>query len=140
MNAKTVGYIYLDTDDILEIHEDQLAKFGGSDGIRNRDGLESAVFQPQQTFGGNDLYPDVYIKAAVLAFGLAESQAFVDGNKRTALVAALTFLKVNGQQVPLAEERLYEAMIDIANHKLIKEKLAELFRDLVCEYNAKHDD
>ena len=118
MNAKTVGYIYLDTDDILEIHEDQLDKFGGSDGIRNRDGLESAVFQPQQTFGGNDLYPDVYIKAAVLAFGLAESQAFVDGNKRTALVAALTFLKVNGQQVPLAEERLYEAMIDIANHKL----------------------
>lgn len=77
------------------------------------------------------------MKAAVLAHGIAESQCFVDGNKRTALVAALTFLKVNGQNVPAAENRLYDAMMSIAKKEMAKEDLADLFRDLVVEFNAK---
>lgn len=139
MTIKVIGYIYLDEDDIKDIHSDQLAQFGGADGVRNPSGLSSAVGQPQAIYGGEDLYPDVFIKAAVLAYFIAESQAFVDGNKRTALVAALTFLKVNGQQVPPAEERLYEAMIAIANKTISKEELADLLRDLVCEFNAKQE-
>jgi death on curing protein len=140
MTIKVIGYIYLDEDDVVDIHNDQLAQFGGASGIRNRDALLSAVGQPQATFGTEDLYPDVYIKAAVLAYCIAESQIFVDGNKRTALVAALTFLKVNGQQVPDEEDRLYDAMIAIANKTMSKEDLADLLRDLVCEFNSKSED
>ncbi len=137
MTVKTIGYIYLDEDDVKAIHANQLAKFGGSDGLRSREGLESAIAQPQMTFGADDLYPDVYLKAAVLAYCIAESQIFIDGNKRTALVAALTFLKVNGHEVPAAEERLYEAMISIAKKSMTKEDLADLLRELVCEFNAR---
>lgn len=82
---------------------------------------------------------NVFIKAAVLAYCIAESQIFVDGNKRTALVAALTFLKVNGQNVPPAEERLYEAMMAIANKSMSKEELADLLRTLTIELNSKID-
>lgn len=139
MTIKVIGYIYLDEDDIKDIHNNQLAQFGGASGIRNPDALASTVGQPQATFGSEDLYPDVFMKAAVLAYFIAESQAFVDGNKRTALVAALTFLKVNGQQVPPADERLYEAMMAIANKTMSKEELADLLRELVCEFNAKQD-
>lgn len=137
MTMKTIGYVYLDEDDVIEIHSDQLSKFGGMDGLRSRDGLESAVAQPQMTFGTDDLYPDVFLKAAVLAYGIAESQVFVDGNKRTALVAALVFLKVNGHEVPPAEERLYEAMMAIAQKTMTKEDLADVLRELVCEFNAR---
>lgn len=139
MTIKVIGYIYLDEEDIKDIHNDQLAQFGGAGGIRNSGGLSSAVGQPQATYGAEDLYPDVFIKAAVLAYCIAESQVFVDGNKRTALVAALTFLKVNGQQVPPAEERLYEAMMAIANKTMSKEELADLLRELVCEFNTKQE-
>ena len=137
MTIKVVGYIYLDEDDVRAIHTDQLAQFGGSDGIRNHGGVLSAIAQPQASFGSEDLYPDVFIKAAVLAYGIAESQAFVDGNKRTALVTALTFLQVNGHEVPPADERLYEAMIAIAKKTMTKEDLVELFRDLVIEFNSQ---
>lgn len=68
---------------------------------------------------------------------IAESQAFFDGNKRTALVAALTFLKVNGQEVPHQEDRLYAAMIGIANKTVTKEDLADLLRNLVIEFNSR---
>lgn len=137
MNIKVIGYIYLDEDDIREIHTTQLAQFGGADGVRNAGALSSAVAQPQATFGSEELYPDVFIKAAVLAYCIAESQAFVDGNKRTALVATLTFLKVNGHEVPHQEERLYEAMIAIAKKTMTKEDLADLLRDLVIEFNSR---
>lgn len=137
MDSKIVGYIYLDEEDIIEIHRDQLTEHGGLSGIRNKAALNSAVSQPQATFGLEDLYEGLYLKAAVMAYFIAESQAFVDGNKRTALVAALTFLKVNGHSVPPDENRLYDAMIAIANKQMSKEELADLLRELVCDYNAR---
>ena len=137
MAINILGYIYLDEDDIKKIHTRQLVKFGGSDGLRSPEGLSSAVGQPQMTFGGDDLYPDVFSKAAILAYCLAENQVFVDGNKRTALVAALTFLKVNGYAVPPAEDRLYDAMIKIANKEMTKEQLSALLKELSEEFNSK---
>ena len=136
MDGKVIGYIYLDEEDVSEIHEDQLNEHGGMSGIRNRDALSSAVSQPQATFGSKDLYEDIYIKAAVLAYSIAESQIFIDGNKRAALASALTFLRVNGYQILPEEHRLYDAMIAIANKTMTKENLAKLFRDLVLEYQS----
>lgn len=71
MNIKVIGYIYLDEEDIRDIHTVQLAQFGGADGVRNAGSLSSAAAQPQATFGSEELYPDIFIKAAVLAYCIA---------------------------------------------------------------------
>jgi death-on-curing protein len=124
--------IYLTLNQVLMIHQSQLKAFGGSAGIRNREGLESATEQPKASFGGDDLYPTIFDKASVYAFHIAEAQAFVDGNKRTALHAAVTFLAVNGKPIGHSD-RLYEAMIAIAEKRLSRENLSDLFRELYIE-------
>ena len=121
---------YLSLDVVLEIHQRQLKEFGGSDGARNQSGLESAVETPKATFDGKDLYPSLFEKAAAYAFHIAEAQAFVDGNKRAALDVALTFLAINGYEIEAEEMELYDAMIAIAERKMTKEGLAQLFEKL----------
>lgn len=117
-------------DQIDTIHQDQLDAWGGMPGLRNENGLESAIAQPQNVYlyGGGDLYEI----AAAYAFHIAESQAYVDGNKRTGIQAALDFLEINGVDTsPLPEVAAYEAMINVATHKLDRAGLAELFRQLL---------
>jgi len=103
---------FLKLDDVLRIHARSLAEHGGSEGVRECGLVESAIASAKNTFyyGGGDLF-DV---ASAYAFHLAESQAFIDGNKRTATVAALVFLAQNGVYVRPAEWELYTAMIDVA--------------------------
>lgn len=121
---------YISLEVVLEIHQRQLKEFGGADGIRNRSGLEAAVESPKSTFDGKDLYPTIFLKAAAYAYHMAESQAFVDGNKRAALDVALTFLAINGFEIEDEQMELYEAMIAIAEKKMTKEQLAQLFERL----------
>lgn len=123
-----ISYISLEV--VLEIHKRQLKEFGGADGIRNQSGLEAAVEAPKSTFGGEDLYPSLFMKAAVYAFHMAESQAFVDGNKRAALDVALTFLAINGYVIEDEKMELYDSMIAIAEKRMSKEELALLFEKL----------
>lgn len=121
--------IFLTVDQVLEIHQMLLKAFGGSEGIRDHAGLASAIEQPKATYGGDDLYPTIFDKAAVYAFHIAESQAFVDGNKRTGLHAALTFLAVNGKPIPESED-LYDYMIGFATKEKTKEDFSEFLRNL----------
>ena len=86
---KFSGIIYLDNDIIIEIHKLQLEEHGGLAGVRDQGGLESAIAQPKASFGEDDLHPTIFDKAAAYAFYIAEAQALVDGNRRTALTAAL---------------------------------------------------
>ncbi|HZY72726.1 MAG TPA: type II toxin-antitoxin system death-on-curing family toxin [Edaphobacter sp.] len=119
---------FLSLDDILEIHRDQIERYGGELSIRDRGLLESAVAMPQQSFGGEYLHPDIFEMAAAYAFHLAENQAFVDGNKRTGLAAAYMFLALNGYRLIEQGERLYEAMIAVGTHRLDKSGLAQVLR------------
>ena len=80
---------FLALDEILEIHDDQIQRYGGDAGIRDRGLLESAIAMPQQSFGGQYLHKDIFEMAAAYAFHLAESQAFVDGSKRTGLAGRM---------------------------------------------------
>ena len=121
---------FLSLEEVLEFHQQQLAAYGGINGIRDQGLLESAVAMPQASFGGEYLHTDLFHMAAAYAFHLAENQPFLDGNKRTALMSALVFLDLNGYVVLDPVERLYEAMIAIANKQLDKEQLAELLREL----------
>src|SRR5262245_8163955 len=120
---------FLTLEQVEGLHRLALERHGGQDGVRDPAGLESAVMQPLNVwfYGQGDLF-DV---AAAYAFHIAQSQAFFDGNKRTGVAAALTFLEGNGVVVPQATAELHAAMIGIAERHLGKADLANLFRRLV---------
>jgi death on curing protein len=121
---------FLTLDEILEIHDDQIVRYGGDVGIRDRGLLESAIAMPQQSFGGQYLHKDIFEMAAAYAFHLAESQAFVDGNKRTGLAAAYMFLGLNGFRLIEQDDRLYDAMIAVGTRRMDKAGLARVLREL----------
>jgi len=121
---------FLDLEDVLDIHRGALDRFGGLDGIRDQGALEAAVAQPQMTFDGEYLHGDLFSMAATYAYHIAEAQAFVDGNKRAGLLAAVLFLDLNGFRLPEPEEVLYLAMLEIAERKMTKAQLANLLREL----------
>jgi death-on-curing protein len=121
---------FLSVDDVLSLHTDQLERYGGLPGVRDAGALEAAVEMPRATFGGEYLHSDLFSMAAAYAFHIAESQAFVDGNKRTGLNAALVFLLMNGWEVVDERGRLYDAMIAIAVRQLDKTGLAQLLQEL----------
>ena len=121
---------FLSVDDVLLLHEGQLARYGGGTGLRDPGLLDSAVAVPRATFGGRHLHADLFAMAAAYAFHIAQNQPFVDGNKRTGLAAALVFLDINGIAVADPDGRLYDAMIALAERRLDKEGLAALLREL----------
>ncbi len=118
---------FLTWDDVLCLHGRSLAEHGGSAGIRDRGLIESAIAQPRQDYfyGGADRFAI----AAGYAFHIAQALAFLDGNKRTAIAAALTFLNLNGITTRGHGDEIYEAMIAIAERRMDKPGLAALFRE-----------
>jgi death-on-curing protein len=88
---------YLSLGEVLTLHQRLLDQTGGGEGLRDLGALESAVAQPRVTFGGEDLYPDLPMKAAALGYSLIQNHPFVDGNKRVGHAAMETFLLLNGQ-------------------------------------------
>lgn len=110
------------------MHRLALAQHGGQDGVRDAAACESAVMQPLNVW----IYAqgDLFDMAAAYAFHLAEAQAFLDGNKRTGIAAALTFLRLNGETVPWHTDELYAAMIAMAERRMGKPELATLLRRL----------
>ena len=121
---------FLTVTDVLTIHEEQIETYGGIRGIRDEGLLESAVMMAQASFGGEFLHQNLFEMASAYAFHIAENQAFLDGNKRTALVAALVFLDINGCLIFDDEMKLYDAMIAIANREMDKYDLADLLKEL----------
>ena len=100
--------IHLTLDQVEVLHRRSLAEYGGLDGVRSSHQLAAAVGQPEQSAFGEDAYPTVAEKAAAYGFFIAEAQAFVDGNKRTAAAAMLTFLHVNGYDVDRTDDEIAE--------------------------------
>lgn len=118
--------IFLTLDEVRRIHARSLAEHGGSEGVRDLGLVESALASAKNTF--YYAHGDLVDVAASYAFHLAESQAFIDGNKRTGVAAALVFLAVNGAYAQPPQWALYSAMIDVAEKKKTKADLAEIFR------------
>ena len=83
--------------EVLEIHRDQIERHGGDAGLRDIGLLEAAAAIPQSSFGGEFLHGSLFEMAVAYAYHISENQPFVDGNKRTALGAALIFLELNGK-------------------------------------------
>ena len=95
--------LFLSLDEVLEIQEQQIAMYGGSSGIRDSAGLESAIATPQTTFGGEFLHRSIPAMAAGYLFHLCQNHPFVDGNKRVGANAAITFLLMNGWEPTFTE-------------------------------------
>jgi death-on-curing protein len=87
---------YLTREDLLDLHSYVVARYGGLMGIASQDRLKTILHTPHQTMFGVELYPDVYSKAAVLAYLIIKNHPFVSGNSGTALIALLRFLEING--------------------------------------------
>lgn len=111
---------------VMRAHRASLEAHGGLDGVRDAGAIEAAMASAQNVwfYGAGDLF-DI---AAAYAFHLAEAQAFLDGNKRTAVMCALTFLKVNGLYAPPNQTELYDAMIAISARRMDKAGLAAVLR------------
>jgi death-on-curing protein len=123
--------MFLTLEQVHRLHAIGLEDHGGSPGIRDPGFIESALASARNTFlygGGDD-----FEVAAAYAFHLAEAQAYLDGNKRVGIMAALTFLAMQGHRRSpdiAIQEQLYAAMIAIAKHELDKPGLAALLRKI----------
>lgn len=112
-------------DDILLLHQKSINDFGGSHGIRDNGLLESAIARPFQTFGGEELYPTIFEKAAALGESIIKNHPFIDGNKRTGVLAMLSLL-ISHQYLPTASsEDLYQIIINISTSAIIFEEVVE---------------
>jgi death-on-curing protein len=123
--------VYLSVDQVLLLHELQIEHFGGSPGLRDRGGLESAVARATMTFDGEDLYPDAAVKAAALMHSLVMNHPFVDGNKRVGVAAAEFFLQLNGFRLGASNKELEELTLSVARGELDAESLGIWFRQRV---------
>lgn len=112
---------------VLAYHDMQLAEHGGSTGVRDEGLLESALARPQNVAAYADDVPTLYRLAAAYAFGIARNHPFVDGNKRTALVAAIAFLERNGVAFAASQQEAYLTFYDLAAGKLSEEELTAWF-------------
>ncbi len=110
--------------DVLRMHELALERYGGGIGVRDAGGLDSAVHQPMASFGGEDLYPSIFSKAAALGYSLIRNHPFIDGNKRVGLMAVGLFLEINGQTLLASNEEAYAFTLSIAIGELDREEAA----------------
>ena len=120
--------LFLTVDQIELLHRRAIERFGGLSGTRDHNALESAVIQPRNVY--YYVHGDLHDVAAAYCFHIAEAQAFIDGNKRTAVAAALIFLEANGISTDFDSMPLNEAMIAIAEKRMNKTSLAALLRTL----------
>jgi death-on-curing protein len=118
---------YPTLEEILILHDYQIKRFGGKYGVRDIRMLESAIQRPQATFDGKDLYPTLFQKASAVVHSIIKNHPFVDGNKRTGIHAALTFLGENGIEVDVKNKDIVKLGLDISNDKISLKDLAGWF-------------
>ena len=115
---------YLSLEQVAIIHSFQQDKYNGMPGIRSQEMLESAVYRPQASFDGSDLYNTIFEKAASLMHSLIKNHPFVDGNKRTGILAAIAFLESNGFSFSMGEKELVEFTVGVASGGIKLQEIA----------------
>ncbi len=116
--------IFLSLSEVLEIHQDQLLRYGGDTGIRDIDLLKSALGMPSATYCDQFLHPTIYEMAAAYLFHLVKNHPFVDGNKRVGAVAAIVFLYLNEYEFDAPEDLFAEMVLSVAQGELDKADVA----------------
>ena len=114
---------------ILMLHTQLIQQTGGSDGVRDYNLLDSALENPFQSFGGEELYPTIQAKATRLGYGLIKNHCMIDGNKRIGTHAMLVFLVLNGIELKYTQKELYETILDVAAGNIEYEGLLQWVLD-----------
>lgn len=122
---------FLSVDDVNRLHERTVVSQGGAPGIRDSGLLDAAVAMPMQTFDGEYLHPDLPPMAAAYHFHICQAHAYVDGNKRTAVLAALAFLAVNGVPRLPSPDELEGATLAVASGRMSKPEIMAWFAERV---------
>lgn len=121
---------WLHIDAVLAMHKRQLAEHGGDDGVRDIGLLESALGRPKN-IAAYEPESDIARLAAAYAFGIVKNHPFIDGNKRTSLVACRTFLILNGFQLNATPPDKYLTFLSLAEGTLSEEELIEWIRERI---------
>ncbi len=131
MSATPDDCFHLTIDVVREIHDEALKRFGGLQGIRDENLLASAVLAPQSSFGGKSPFADLIDIAAAYLFYICRNHPFLDGNKRTAMMAAIVFLRLNGIEPAPDSGRWEKLMLDIAASKIDRQETTARLRRLL---------
>ncbi len=116
---------YLSLEEVVSLHAKLLARSGGGAGLRDSGALESAVAQPEMSFGGEDLYPTVVEKAAALGHSLIQNHPFIDGNKRVGHAAMEVFLVLNGYEIDAPVDEQESVVLAVASSRMSRAELGE---------------
>ena len=119
---------YLTPEQVLFIHYRLIEETGGSHGIRDIALLQSAIARPQASFDNNDLYPNIFTKAAALMHSIIKNHPFADGNKRTAITSSSIFLQRNNYTLTASIKELERFTMKIASKGVELQKIAEWFK------------
>ena len=119
----------LSKEQILLLHTQLIEEFGGTDGVRDYNLLDSAMEAPFQSFAGEELYPTIQAKAARLGYGLIKNHTMLDGNKRIGAHAMLVFLALNGIEMKYTQKELYETVLSVAAGSMEYEDLLQWVLD-----------
>ena len=125
---------YISVEGVVALHGKAIEMHGGVLGIRDMGLLESAVLQPQMTFDGQELYPKLVEKAAVLAFSIVKNHPFVDGNKRTGQMAMEAFLLLNGFEISANVDDQETTFLRLASSDMTKEELIEWIEQNIVKF------
>ena len=131
MKATPGDCFHLTIEIVREIHDEAVKIFGGLHGIRDEALLASAVFAPQSSFGGKSPYIDLIDIAAAYLFYLGRNHPFLDGNKRTAMAAAVVFLRLNGFDPAADGDDWQRLVLDVTSGKIDRERTTRRLRKLV---------
>ena len=130
MRATPYDCVHLGIDIVREIHAEVIKQFGGADGVRDENLLASAVLTPQSSFGGKSPYADIVEIAAAYLFYICKNHPFVDGNKRTAMMAAIVFLRLNRIEPKPDSQQWERLMLDVASSKITCDETTRRLRKL----------
>jgi death-on-curing protein len=119
----------LSKEQILLLHTQLIEEFGGTDGVRDYNLLDSALEAPFQSFAGEELYPTIQAKAARFGYGLIKNHTMLDGNKRIGAHAMLVFLALNGIEMKYTQKELYETVLSVAAGSMEYEDLLQWVLD-----------
>ena len=120
--------VFLSIDELIAIHRDQIARYGGSEGVRDWGLLQSAIATPAATFGGQFLHADPYEMAAAYLFHIVQNHPFIDGNKRVGAVATYVFLALNGVRLTAENNAYADLVLSVARGETRKSSVAEFLR------------
>ena len=131
MSATPDDCVHLSINIVREIHTEAIKQFGGLKRVRDENLLASAVLTPQSRFGGKSPYADIVEVAAAYLFYICKNHPFLDGNKRTAMIAGIVFLRLNGIESKADNHQWEKLMLDVASGKIDRDNTTQRLRKLI---------